>query len=200
MTHISQGRCPSCHRTNSVKVLTQPVAWPHPFCIHHWAPNGRASVPLVGLQCQYVLSLTRCEKCTSPEYVSWATEQHLAVQHRHMLQDALLSSSLQLLHTNNNKFTKLPKLDWVLMHSLAFICSYSSRIDSLVCISLLRNRTNSITVIGVVTIYIYIYMYIHMFLLVSIKTAFWQLIIKRICYVMLCYRTQLLLASWKPRK
>jgi len=187
VTHISQGRCPSCHRTNSVKVLTQPVAWPHPFCIHHWAPNGRASVPLVGLQCQYVLSLTRCEKCTSPEYVSWATEQHLAVQHRHMLQDALLSSSLQLLHTNNNKFTKLPKLDWVLMHSLAFICSYSSRIDSLVCISLLRNRTNSITVIGVVTIYIYIYMYIHMFLLVSIETAFWQLIIKRICYVMLCY-------------
>ena len=32
--------CTSCHPTNSVKALIPPVAWPHPFFIHHWSADS----------------------------------------------------------------------------------------------------------------------------------------------------------------
>ena len=40
----------SMHRRKH-KALTQPVAWPHPFFIHHWSPeeSKEVLVPLCGL-------------------------------------------------------------------------------------------------------------------------------------------------------
>ena len=49
------------------------------------------------------------KKCTSPEYASAATEQHPAVQHRHMLQAGLPSSSLQQLHTTDRHHLRCSK-------------------------------------------------------------------------------------------
>jgi len=40
----------SCHSTTSKETQSidrQTVAWPHPFCIHHWTLDGRGVAPIM---------------------------------------------------------------------------------------------------------------------------------------------------------